>query len=210
MAIEEQVLNKILEYGMQKKYFKFVTIGELDKSCCQQSKVEIIDFDATKEKIVAEFKFGTLKSCDALKITNKNKCIDFIELKSSINILKNPKNNSDAQIKEQVSKFDFQGKIRDSLLILSNIISKRDNMLSGNEQSIYYEIRKNYIILTDISPDDNPLEFISFTLDFLGELSSSLMILLKDKIDNINPGQLHNLQKPVLMDCKSFEKHYGY
>jgi hypothetical protein len=208
MAVEHEVLGKLLKYGISKKYFEIVTIGKLKESCCKKSKIEIIDFDKTKEKIVEEFELATLKSCDALRIMPTNKCIDFIEIKSSKDILNRRGKNLNVSIEDRVNNFDFQGKIRESLIIISNIVSKNDNKFSGKERDMFFNIKKNYIILTDISPEENPEQNLLLNLSYLSEFSSPLSVLFKEKLDRINPDQLNNLQKPILMGCESFERYY--
>ena len=157
MAVKE-VLTKLLKFGVDKNYFIISEVGKLDKSCCKKSKVKAIDFDKTKEKVVNDFNLDTIKSCDALKIIPQKKCIDFIEMKSSINIINNINNNTQGKLQQQVDKFDFEGKIRDSLYILYFLVNNRNSNLMGYEKNEYYKVKKNYIILTDINIEINPLD----------------------------------------------------
>lgn len=82
-----KVLEKILRFGIENKYFKLKLIKNLDKTCCKENANKVIDFDETKEKIEKEFKLN-LASCDALLIHSKNEKIDFIEMKSFENLMK--------------------------------------------------------------------------------------------------------------------------
>ncbi|PKP22753.1 MAG: hypothetical protein CVU05_02525 [Bacteroidetes bacterium HGW-Bacteroidetes-21] len=208
MAIS-QILTKLFQFGIDKKYFVILEVGKLDKNCYKKSKVEVIDFDRTKELIVREYQLDTIKSCDALKIIIDRECIDFIEMKSSIEILKNPKITNTKKLQLQVDKFDFIGKIRDSLSILSLIVNKANNNLNGREKQEYYSIPKNYTILTDIKIDNNPLEYLTFSLVYLGQMSTSLTDMLVKSVSKIPTDKYHNLQQPKLMDCKTFEDYYS-
>ncbi len=71
-------LEKILEFGISKNYFKKLPIKDIDKSCCNLD-YEIVDFDETKKIICSEANQATRKSCDGLCL---NKSVDFIEFKS--------------------------------------------------------------------------------------------------------------------------------
>ena len=207
MAIEQQVLDKLLKFGIDKGYFEFTTIGQLDKSCCPKAKVEVIDFDKTKDIITKKFNLVSLKSCDAIKIIPENNCIDFIEMKSLANISKNIKIKTETNLKTQVDNFDLKGKIRDSLYILSTI-ALQNNALHGAELSIYHDVKKNYIILSDINFEDNPVDFIALTFDFMEYVSSSIKNIMKESVDKINANETYNLQKPILIDCEKFNNYY--
>ena len=63
------MLERLIEQGVVKGFFEFNELGKLDKSCCLKSELEVIDFDKTKEKIVAvNQSLQQPKSADALKI----------------------------------------------------------------------------------------------------------------------------------------------
>jgi hypothetical protein len=205
MGITSDTLNALLEYGIRKKYFIQSAIGDIDKTCCKNSKIVVIDFDDTKTKIVAEHNYFTMKSCDALRIVPDGDSIEFIEFKSSINIINNPRNQTPNNLAEQVRKFDLKGKIKDSLHVLEVIVSKRDNGLSKENRDAYHSTKKKYIILTDISLTNNPVDVFNLTLNFLASSSSTLAILLKEEIEKIGIDLSNSIKQPILMSCKAFK-----
>ncbi len=205
----EQILTNLLKFGIEKEYFVTFKMGKIDKTCCKQSEIEVIDFDRTKEKIVAEFGYATIKSCDALKILPSLKRIDFIEMKGSLEFLKRNRDNSNEKVQKQVSKFDFEGKIKDSLHILDCIINKT-NYLTGKERQQYSNIKKYYFIITDINLTENPLESIVLNIEHWGIMWKPFLIdKLQEKLDCIDIQQFKNLQPLILMDCEGIEKYYN-
>ncbi len=71
-----------------KKLFETAQIKDLDKSPCKQSTTVVVDFDKSKIEIVRHIGYHLICSCDALVIDEEKNKIDFIELKSLMNILK--------------------------------------------------------------------------------------------------------------------------
>jgi len=207
MAIEK-ILTNFLSKGIGTKWFIISTVGKLDKSCCVKSNIEVIDFD--EAEILHRDKCGasSLKSCDALKFLPKDKRIDFIEMKSSKNILKNPKIDTKDKLKNQIAKFDFVNKISDSLHILTAISNRKEINLSGAERKLLKSIPKQAILLTDLDFEENTINTIAFTLDFLANTSTDLKDLLQGEIEKIGEDTLNNLLKPILMDCSTFERYY--
>jgi hypothetical protein len=204
-AIEIQ--KKLFSYGNAKGYFTSEKLNLIEKSCCSDCLHEVIDFDKTKELVVENNKWTTLKSCDALVIHLEKEGIDFIEMKSSTKILSNKKIDSKEKLQQQIEKFDFANKIHDSLTILNSICNEKNCTLDGAERKSVREITKNYIVVTDLSIKSNPLEFLSLSLEHLAHYSSSITTLLKDVIDNLKGDTLNSLKPPVLMDCETLEKY---
>lgn len=117
-----------------------------------------------------------------------------------------PANKSD--IESAIGGYDLKGKIRDSLVILSNIINHKDSTLSGNEKKHLHSTPKHYIFLVDVSLEDNPLEYIAFTLGYLGQLSSDIVNILEKATESIGMDNLNSLQRPMLMNCSTFKAYY--
>lgn len=211
--MEVKFLEKLSNFGITNGYFFITTIGQLDKSCCPNLKTEVIDFDKTEEIHRIKHHYQNIKSCDALILLDKLKRIDFIEIKGFKNFIKrqlNHDNSIDNQIKEKITDFDFIGKIRDSIIILNNIVLSKSFEITGKEQKIYHKIVKNFIILTDIDIQQNPVELIAFSLSFLGQTSSDIETIVAKLVD-IEINQLsafENIQKPTLLSCKNFDSFY--
>lgn len=207
MGIKE-VLSSFLDKGVEKQWFDLSTIGELGKSCCQSSKIKIIDFDKAEEIHREKCGSASLKSCDALKFILEEKRIDFIEMKSSKNISKNPKIDTDSKLRKQINKFDFTTKISDSLHILTAISNQIEIGLSGKERKLIKEIPKQAILLTDLNFEENTINTITFTFDFLANMSTNIKDLLQIEIDKLGEDNINNLLKPKLMNCREIEIFY--
>jgi len=203
----KDILEKIFEFGIEKKYFEISTIAKLDKSCCTKCKVEIIDFDKTKITICKKNGWVDIKSCDGLKILIEKERIDFVEMKSIKQIFSYQKPNSKSKLANHISKFDFINKIRDSLMILVSIT--QEGILNKEERVKYHEIPKQPILLTDIDYNDWGLDFIVFGFEYLGNLSSDINDLLQKELESIQPDVLNNLKQPLLMDCKKITEYYN-
>lgn len=207
MAIGKTLTN-FLSKGIETKWFIISTVGKLDKSCCLKSNIEVVDFD--KAEILHREKCGalSLKSCDALKFLPKDKRIDFVEMKSFKNISKNSKINTKDKLQKQITKFDFINKISDSLHIFTAISNHKEINLSGAERKTLKSIPKQAILLTDLDFEEDTINTIMFTLDFLANTSTDIKDLLQDEIDKIGEDTLNNLLKPKLMNCSKFEMYY--
>jgi len=211
--MEINLLEKLLNFGLANGYFSITEIGKLDKSCCQNLKTEVIDFDKTEEFHRKAHNYQNLKSCDALKILDQLKRIDFIEMKGFKEFIKrqlNHSNSIDSQVRVKITDFDFLSKIRDSIIILNNIVLSKSFDITGKEQKIYHKIVKNFIILTDIDIQQNPLELIAFSLSFLGQTSSDMETIVAKLVDDEikQLAAFENIQKPILLTCKKFDEFY--
>ncbi len=212
---EINFLKKLSDFGVENGYFEIAEIGKLDKSCCQSLTVEVIDFDKTEEYHRKHHNYQCIKSCDALKLLGTENSIDFIEmkgLKEFINRQLDSEENVKQQVNDKVAKFDFSSKIRDSITILNNIVQSNAFNLTGKDRTMYHELIKKYIILTDIDINKNPLEAISMTLEFLAEASTEIDSVVfghvNEEINNLNIDNYYNIQKPMLMSCKTFSDFY--
>ena len=167
-------LNELNNYGNDNGYFETREIRNLEKSCCQNSTLEVIDFDKTKDLVCSKNNIPSLKSCDALKFTFENERIDFIELKGLNMYLKyggranfNPNLDTGSQITNKITGFEINRKIEESLKISNYIIDE----YHGSYET-FKKIEKNFLIVTDIISSINPIEFIATTLEVLSEIST--------------------------------------
>jgi hypothetical protein len=203
-------LKNFLKFGIDNGYFKLLAVKDIPKVCCPESDIEAIDFDQTKEGICKEFKRSSLKSCDALKIIPERQRIDFIEFKGFKNFIANNSNIDERKVKKQIEGLNLSGKIIDSNHLLEILLSKRHDT-TVSEKKFYYQVEKNYIIVTDL---DDGIENFMLTLDFLSEVSEPYSIerTIVDKLGrevNSLPGsELHNIKPPMLKSCRSFDTFY--
>ena len=204
-----EILSNFLKKGEEKKWFEMSTIGKLDNSCCTNSKIDVIDFDKAEEIHREKCGSTSLKSCDALKFLIDKERIDFIEMKSSMNIFKNPKIDTSEKLQKQIDKFDFTAKISDSLHILTAISNQAEINLSGKERKLIKKIPKQAILLTDLNFEENVINTIAFTLDFLANMSTNIKDLLQDEINKLGEDNINNLLQPKLMNCNEIEAFYN-
>lgn len=215
-------LERLLRYGTEKKFFEVDTIKSLDKSCCKSCDVEAINFDKTKDIVCSAMKLRPYKSVDALKIVVDAGRIDFIEMKG-LNDFIFPKfadrNNFDKnkdvskQIEDKVASFDVVSKIEDSISLLRLIIDSQNFTLTNKEKTIFKSLPKNFFVVTDIEPEQNPLEYIVATLDLLSETSSSIermcLDIFSDQIKDTTYPNIYNIQQPLAMTCSGLSKFYS-
>lgn len=210
----KDILEKIDALGQEHDFFVYTTIGELDKSCCSTSETTVIDFDKTKDFVCKKSDMNPISSSDALKIIANNHRLDFIEMKSFQKFIQwqlkedVPIDDQLDKVNKQIEDFDLKSKIKGSLLILDNIAHSNKLNLTKKERHLLDNTEKNFIVLTDISVEENPLEFITETLDFLGQASSSIQNILKEELASINPSALHNFHQPKLKSCDDIDEFY--
>ncbi|MDM8566167.1 hypothetical protein QUF74_11015 [Candidatus Halobeggiatoa sp. HSG11] len=204
-------LQRMLNFGRDSGHFNIIPIGNLEKNCCPYSKTEVIDFDATKDKICKEANLQTFKSCDALKVLPKLKRLDFIELKGFRQFIKR-NNPNEKQIDKQIKKFDLVDKIIASNNIIYLLIHNKNNQLEKYDRTHYQKIEKNYIILVDIELEDNGIENIALTLNFLSETSTPIDKLIMSKLNieitDIDANLVPSLNQPMLKSCKDIDDFY--
>ena len=208
------ILDKILEFGISKEYFKILPIKDIDKSCCVLD-YRVIDFDESKDIICKESNQVTRKSCDGLCL---NSSIDFIEFKSINNFfnkefkykLKSNKINLEESkiIKEKVDNFDFQKKIRDSLWLFDFILGHHQLKLNNNElKDIHSNLEKNYFIVKEnYQPLINMMtQFNTLAKNKHNKLSNreTMDILIEKELDIIKL----EINKPKLIDCNELKKY---
>ncbi len=208
-------LQRLLDFGCNSDYFEIKPIGQLDKGCCPDSKTEVIDFDATKDKLCQETNLQTFKSCDALKILPELERLDFIELKGFQKFikyqLKSDVSNSQ-KIDEQIEKFDLVDKIIASNHIIYLLIHNKNNSLKKYDRAYHRTVEKNYIILVDVELEKQAIENIALTLAFLSEASTpiekQIASKLKTKITDLDTNLVPSLNQPILKSCNNIDDFY--
>lgn len=208
-------LNELNNYGNDNSYFETKEIRNLEKSCCQNSTLEVIDFDKTKDLVCSKNNIPSLKSCDALKFTVENERIDFIELKGLNMYLNyggrsnfNPNLDTNSQITNKITGFEINRKIEDSLKISKYIIEE----YHGSYET-FKKIEKNFLIVTDIISSINPIEFIVATLEVLSEISTPIeticLEIFNEEVKNTNLPNSYNINQPIPLTCESLIQFYS-
>jgi hypothetical protein len=123
-------LEHLLTIGTQDNVFRLSKIKDLDKSCCTNTEMEVIDFDALKDKTVKEKRLSTISSCDALKILPCKNQIHFIELKGLKNYFKYPQSTN---LSQKIREFNLEEKFYDSISLLETVTSVSYTHLRAHE-----------------------------------------------------------------------------
>ena len=188
--------------GLAHRWFVAMPLGELDKSCCPQAQTTVIDFDHTKTKLG---RVPTPKSCDALKILASQQRLDFIEMKSWHEFMRR---NPPAAIPAQISKFDLKRKITDSLGVLQDLVMR----VESNALPAYLETDKYYIVLIDINLQQNPLQHLAISLEFLSQTATpmpqQIVQALSKELDAM-PDLVAKLHPPLLKNCLDIDAYYA-
>lgn len=148
----------------------------MDKSCCPDATTQVIDFDKTKDKVLRSAKLQPYKSCDALKILPDLKRLYFIEFKGLKQFVYYVHSNiaperKEQKIVQQIKKFDLETKLHDSYIILYFVLTKNSS-LKKTDKPFYRTVEKNYIILVDTAVEEQGIQNLALTLEFLSETSS--------------------------------------
>lgn len=182
-------LNQILiNYGAKK-----CAIRDIEKSCCNNIKLEVFDYDDLVKKFCENNKIKSKSSVDALYFDDTK--MYFIEMKGFENFKKYNKKLSVEKIENRINKWDFGKKLTESYNVLQDI--------SNNTISEFYI---KYIILTDLS--DNPLLNFATMAKYLSNTSNEddkICEILKNRLNCINTNNIIN-EKPILKFCYNFEK----
>jgi hypothetical protein len=212
-TIEEYLIH-LENKGIEKGYFELRKIKELGKTCCHNVISQVIDFDKTKDIIVAKDGLKTPKSCDGLKIRPNQKCLDLIEMKGFAKFIQHFKGNEiNQEIDIQIAKHDLEGKIEDSLRLLDIIVLKKEMERTDNDVQFYRETKINYIVLTDIDRINfsNQFDYIALNFIFYSQYGDSLdnyiSAKLKKELHSI-PNINHKLNKPMLKTCGEIDDFY--
>lgn len=128
--------------------------------------------------------------------------------------------HSSEKIKPQITQSKLSKKIVDSLVILSDLLAVlyNDSSLYDNYIQQYLSVNKYYIVLVDISLQENPLEHLAIGLEFLSENSSmmqpQIIKLLSEELADL-PDQIkkmgtlvEKLQPPLLKSCSKIDGYY--
>jgi hypothetical protein len=203
-------LQNILDEGVKSGWFSEKKIGALDKSCCSSATEMVIDFDEFKDKF---HKGGqTPSSCDGLKILPAHERLDFIEMKGLKKFI--GRSNADAakldgELETQIADFDFPKKIIDSLDSLSKWL-KTNPIFNSNSLD---DVQKQFIILTDIDPSENAVQFISLNFDFFGLFSENMDDRIhryfEEKMVQFPAAGIRNFKRPLLKTCLEMDDFYS-
>lgn len=193
------MLAKLVNVGRDRYQFSEIALNCIHKGCCDaipEACCLVIDFDLVKDSLGAD---TPPKSCDAIKICIDDNRIDFIELKGFEKFKQYSPKQTTEDIQNQVAKFNFEKKIKDSYFVLDSIVSNQ--LFDDSDKTKLQNVAFHYFVVSDIVKDG--LTNITASLNFLAEVSSIDKI-----IETTMKSQLNNLQisflteKPRLISCQ--------
>ena len=83
---------------------------------------------------------------------------------------------------------------------------------NDNSRKSFIETKKHLVILTDIDPTQNALEFLAVNLLFLANFNTTIenqiQNLLSTELSNLPKDLFSNFQKPILLNCGEVDAYY--
>lgn len=143
------------------------------------SKTDVLDFDTVKKEADKAMGIESRKSVDALTDSPSSACLCFVELKSWDLVLSNK--GTEKSVRKQAQKYesDLPQKLADSILICKQVC--KDN-------SAFDDCRIVFILLSDISIEEDGLADIHSNLTALAGSSSNLKMLCNQLSAHIMDG----------------------
>lgn len=173
--------------------------------CTDQQTLPIIDFDAVKTKWDQQKGQPSSASVDALACGKVHLC--FVELKGWIDFLKHhgldrleemtekEKERAHKAIDKQTGKYKLQKKLLDSVRICEDISGQKD---------ILHSISVAFLLVTDISLKEDPLQHFQQQLMMLAYTSTSWEKVCAEQTKKILKEQITSVHS-VFVECKDFD-----
>ncbi len=213
MAIKD-ILAKIIDLGEEKGYISYKSIKDLDKSCCSNNNLEVIDFDFFKDKFISKKELQHFQSCDALKIVETR--LDFIEMKGFKELLVKPnipaEHKTKSKIANDIDNFGIATKIKDSLLLWDTFIKEKDALKGHEVRDLENTLTFRFMLLTDV--EHNDADWFAINLNFLAEYNETAYDFLYKKLNkqltDIDPTLIARIKTlPKLMTCTEIDDYYA-
>lgn len=172
--------------------------------CADQQKLPVIDLDAVKTKWNKQKGMPSSASVDALACATQHLC--FVELKGWTEFLKHhgldkpeemtdkEKEKANKAIDKQVGKYKLQKKLLDSVMICEDISGQKD---------ILNSISVAFLLVTDISLEDDPLQHLQQQLMMLASTSTDWKKVCAEQMKKVLEHQI-DIQS-LFIECKNFD-----
>ncbi len=139
------MIDRLLSRGVEKGIFSLTKICDLHKPCinnmcASSSKLNIIDFDKTKDWFCKKYEYKPLKSVDALLMKQDTIC--FIEIKGWAKFIEYNKSLSKQSIEQKLDDFNLETKYVDSYRILHSLVDNKLFDLNSSERASFYSKKK--------------------------------------------------------------------
>ncbi|WP_322924522.1 hypothetical protein [Paenibacillus campi] len=213
------MLSELLNNGTKHGIFTIVALEKLDVHRKIRAKVEVIDYDKTKELLFTEISKGSLsfkqlKSCDAIKIIVDDNRLDFIEIKGIKQFCETYHQLSAAEgkqkIDDQLQRFNLPKKIKDSLIILQLLMCTNEIGLNNQQKATFdEEVICDYIIVIDAEIEQDSIKSFATMMSYLADYSSfqqEYIVRLTTSLDTIED---FKIKKPVLKYHSEMDIHYA-
>ncbi|MEA3354319.1 MAG: hypothetical protein U9Q33_10940 [Campylobacterota bacterium] len=193
------MLNKLKNFA-DNKYFFEEPLSNVSDGCCEGEN-KLIDYDKVKEIIIEEANQQTRSSCDGLKIDTE---INFFEFKS---LKKTLEHNNELKLIGRLNN-SLINKIKDSLWLFDYIVNHSEHKIKKSEKLEYYDLVKNYYIVTDVDIEKNTKDSLTIKLNALATISQSLnrsnelVIEIKNILETL---EYSEITKPKLISCKELK-----
>lgn len=165
--------------------------------CSIGSSYPVFDFDLITGDYCKRKSLPSCASVDAL--AEKQTTIYFVEMKGWKEFLSRTSRISERKIQKQVSKYDLAHKLADSVHTCIALLSEVNEEFEND----FLSVPKCYVIVTDISPQQNPLGSIANNLNLLAETSSDWESVcwnrLKEKAQQVKG------IKTFFVSCREFD-----
>lgn len=160
--------------ALQDKVFCDVHRCSVPATCSQRQSHQIINFDDVKTAYCRDQKESPCDSVDGISF-NDDGVFFFIEAKSWALFERFSRPDSADKVKQQVKKYKFSDKLKDSLIVSKGIASISETELS---------LPVVYIVVTDASLQTDALGALNTMLSLLSETSSDLSVLYGKEISS--------------------------
>lgn len=168
---------------------------KFERKCGDGGVKEVYNFDEIKEDYC---KGGMLyASVDA--ITSHNATFYFVEMKGWKEYLDRTTEITEKGIQAQADKYNLAKKLSDSIFICGSMLRQ----CSEEVEKEFVNMRKCYVIVTDITPQKNPLASFVSNLNMLAETSSLWEVACWDRLKE-KVGQVKDM-KTIFVTCHEFD-----
>ena len=175
--------------------------------CAEPQRKWMLNFDKVKEIWNSQHPdVATPASVDGLTYKNDHLCM--VELKSGVEFLRheplaNKKNLTDKQvevfqnkIERRIGTFDFRKKLSDSIRICEDIV---------NIKNLHELFPIEYLVVTDVQKNENPLLNLTENLNFLsGNTSDWVSYYMKTLQCHASTTEVKGIT-PKIVCCKEFD-----
>ena len=163
--------------------------------CTSAQSTPIINFDEVKDLYYNGFIGATPASVDAIAIGSKGTTFCFVELKGWKNYIVH-QTRQKKTITETVGGYNLSGKLADSQTLCIDL---------SKDPDLFAHMPVRFILVTDIDPDANGIEYIHDMLTALGETTTEMYSQCVSEAKKGFDSEIH-IDK-VYIQCRNFDNY---